>query len=219
MTVEFSFSFRDIEGDFGEAFNNYFDPIRRAATLAMRDMAELAKTRGRANIAAAGFGTGWQNALRAEVYPERGFSADAAAWIYHRIRYANVFQEGATIRGRPKMWVPLSTTPRLRNKYVKLTPRSFEAEIAKLTPMRMGRKTFLGAPVTVTRAAARKGPPYKITKAGLRRGASDQGITRNVPLFVGVDTVNIRKRFDLRSAIQSAADQLPQLYLRNLEVE
>jgi hypothetical protein len=214
--MTFDFSLKALDGDFGSLTNGYFAPIKEAATLAMRDLAEHAKERGRANIAAAGFSKRWQNALRAEAYPRRKFSADAAVWLFHRIPYAGVFEEGATIRGRPRLWVPLSTTPKLPRRQ-RLSPRNFAANFGKLVPMVNARKPLLGAPLAVTAAAARKGPPYRVTAAALRRGASGQGIIRTVPVFVGVDTVSIRKRFDLRSTFESAADQIGALYLRNLK--
>jgi hypothetical protein len=214
MSLRFSFS--DFDEDQG-ILNGYFDPIKEAATNAMRGMSEVAKNAGRAEIARAGFGKKWQNALRAENYPKRQFSANAAAWLYHRIPYAGVFEQGAQIRGKPYLWLPLSSTPKLgQNK--RLTPRSFQAAYAtKLVPMKNAAKPILGAPMSVTKAAARKGPPYKITKAALRRGATAQGVIRTVPVFVGVDTVSIRKRFDLARVFSAAADRLPALYLDNLK--
>lgn len=211
------FSFEQIEGSFGGLLDGYFDPIKEAATGAMKDVSDLAKTRGRDEIARAGFSKRWQNTLRNDTFPRRGFSADAAAWLYHRIPYAGVFEEGATIRGRPRLWVPLSSTPKLgRNK--RLTPQNFARDMGKLVPMTNARQPLLGAKLAVTKAAARRGPPYKVTKSALRRGASGQGIIRTVPVFAGVDTVQIRKKFDLERAFRGAADRLPQLYLDNLKV-
>jgi hypothetical protein len=210
------FSFENIEGDFGDLINGYFDPIKIAATGAITDVAEIAKTQGRADIARAGFSPKWQNALRANVYPKKGFSADAAAWIFHRIPYAGVFEDGATIRGRPRMWIPLSSTPKLGGR-TRLTPKNFEKQYGRLVPMNAGRNPLLGAPVGLTRAEARGGPPYRISPGTLRRGASGSGIIRTVPVFVGVDVVSIRKRFNLRRIFNDAAARLPQLYLDNLE--
>ena len=216
MALEFEASFVDLTGDFG-VVNGYFDPIKEAATLAMRELTEVAKKRGRARIGQAGFSRRWENALRGETYPERGFSANAVSFLYHRIPYAGVFEEGARIRGRPYLWLPLSTTPRLGRRK-KLTPQNFSREFGPLVPMR-GEKPLLGAKAAVSKTAARKGGPYKITKAGLRKGAAGQGIIRTVPVFVGVDTVNIRKRFNLKREFEIASRQLPALYLKNLKAE
>ena len=70
------------------------------------------QAKGRADIAAAGFSRRWQNAFRVDVFPRgRKVSVDAAAWVFHKIPYAEVFEEGATIRGRPYLWIALPGTP------------------------------------------------------------------------------------------------------------
>jgi hypothetical protein len=38
-------------------------------------------------------------ALRVNIYPPQGDSMRPAAFIYHKIRYAGVFEEGAVISG------------------------------------------------------------------------------------------------------------------------
>ena len=213
MELSFTLSGFDVDRSF---LNGYFDPIRQASTAAINDVGDLAKQRGRQKIAAAGFGKRWQNALRSEVYPKRAESVNAAAWIYHRIPYAGVFEEGATIRGKPLMWVPLSTTPKLARR-TKLTPKNFSSQIGPLVSMRGGKQPLLGASVAVTKAAARRGPPYRVTRAALRRGAAGNGVIRTVPVFVGVDTVRIRKRFNLASVADQVAREIPSLYLKNLK--
>src|SRR5262245_6468951 len=74
-------------------------PIAKAATAAVHETGEIAKRGGRASIAAAGFSRKWQNALRVNNYPSQGQSLRPAAFIFHKIRYAGVFEEGAVIRG------------------------------------------------------------------------------------------------------------------------
>src|SRR5207253_846581 len=76
-------------------------PIAKAATAAVREAGEIAKRNGRASIAAAGFSRKWQNALRVNVYPPQGDSMRPAAFLFHKIRYAGVFEEGAVIGGKP----------------------------------------------------------------------------------------------------------------------
>jgi hypothetical protein len=67
MTLRLTLS--AVAGGFFRAVTEGERPIAKAATAAVREAAELAKTAGRANIAAAGFGRKWQNALRAKIYP------------------------------------------------------------------------------------------------------------------------------------------------------
>ena len=73
-------------------------PIARAAT-AVREAGAIVERNGRASIAAAGFSRKWQNALRVNIYPPQGDSMRPAAFIFHKIRYPGVFDEGAVIHG------------------------------------------------------------------------------------------------------------------------
>ena len=77
-------------------------PIAKAATAAMKDAGDVAKRTGRSSIASAGFSRKWQNALRVNIYPAQGDSMRPAAFIFHKIRYAGVFEEGAVISGQPR---------------------------------------------------------------------------------------------------------------------
>lgn len=212
-----SFNVAIVKGEFEKAMAETIKPIAEAGTAALRDMSEIGKRDGRQAIAGAGFSKKWQNALRADVFPKRGASEGAAANFYHAIPYAGVFEEGAVIRGKPRLWVPLSTTPKISARK-RLTPQSFTQAFGPLFALQNSRKPILAAKLAVSKSAAKRGPPYKPTKAGLRKGAADQGIVRAVPVFVGVDTVNIRKRFELQRSFANAADQLPALYLKNLQV-
>jgi Family of unknown function (DUF6441) len=77
-------------------------PIAKAATPAIREAGEIAKQNGRASIAAAGFSRKWQK--RVNIYPPQGDSLRPAAFIFHKIRYASVFEEGAVIGGQPLLF-------------------------------------------------------------------------------------------------------------------
>lgn len=80
---------------------------------ALRQTAADAVEEGRRNIAGAGkFGGKWQSGLqfRMEGAAEGGEpSLQAKAIIFHRFGFAGVFEHGATIAGKPLLWIP--TTP------------------------------------------------------------------------------------------------------------
>src|SRR4051812_18715685 len=96
----------------------------------VRDAGEIAKRDGRASIAASGFSRKWQNALRVNIYPPQGDTMRPAAFIYHKIRYAGVFEEGAVIGGQPLLWLPLSTVPLRRGR--PMTPSQYARSIGPL---------------------------------------------------------------------------------------
>lgn len=218
MSLKISYKFA--KGEFDEAMREVYAPIAEAGTAAIREAAGEIKTGSRASIAAAGFSKRWQNALRADVYPKKGKSANAAAHIYHKIPYAEVFETGATIQGNPLMWLPMRGLPtKLARK--KLTPERFATEIGDLTSLnRPGQRPLLMASMRVSEAEAKRGAPYKIRMSALIRGATrGTGTVVQVPVFVGVDTVKVGRKFDVYKLIKEAAAELPDLYLKHLKVD
>jgi len=202
-----------LKGEFEAALRDKYKPLAEAGSAAMIETADTIKTEGRRDIASAGFGKRWQNALRVDVYPKRGVSLNAAALIYHKIPYADVFETGATIRGKPRLWLPLSTTPKKigRNR---MTAERFQKEIGPLHFIRRaGKKPLLAGQMAVTRGQADAGDVGKITLSKLRKGAAGSGIIRAVPLFVAVDSVKLRDRFSIREITKRAADRLGEIYL------
>src|SRR3974390_1830247 len=99
-------------GDFTKAQLISEQKIARAATGAVNEAAELGKKAARASIAAGGFSSRWQNALRSKAFPAQSVSLRPAAFIWHKITYAEVFEEGKTIQGQPMLWVRLSKKPK-----------------------------------------------------------------------------------------------------------
>jgi uncharacterized protein DUF6441 len=177
-------------------------PIAKAATAAIREAGEIAKRDGRASIAAAGFSRKWQNALRVNIYPPQGDSMRPAAFIFHKIRYAGLFEEGAVISGQPLLWLPLPNVPLRRGR--PMTPSQYARSIGPL--------------VSVQRPG---GPPLLFPKyrsgRGRRRRAT-VGAERK-PLYVGLSSVAIAKRFNIKGAAQNAAAQLPSLFAKHLRAD
>lgn len=193
-----------------EAFEGLIEPVAKAGTAAIDLVGRDIKTEGRANIAGAGFSKRWQNALRVNRYPRRGVSSSAALWIYHKIPYAEVFESGATIHGKPLLWIPLSTAPK-RIGRMKMTPKNYIANVGPLVSINNpGKPPLLAAPYS---GRVRK----RTTLAGLKRGAGQGGGL--VPVFVGISTISIQKRFALRSIFRSAAGKLGSYYAAQFRQE
>lgn len=204
--------YRHERGSFEEAFRAPYADMAAAAQGAIAAAGNIVKTQGRADIAGAGLGAGFVKALRVDIYPRRGNSLNATAHIYHRIPYAGVFEEGATIRGRPRMWIALPSAPqRLGRK--PMTPELFRKSIGPLAFVkRPGGKPLLVAKVKKGRNTT------KISLARFRSGAGGKGPFTSVPVFVGVDSVSIRKRLDISGVVRQARDRLPQLYASFISV-
>src|SRR5215471_708150 len=81
-----------------------------ALFLAAEDAATAIEEEGRKDIASAGnFGARWTEGLHAKV--TRG-GGNIRVSVTHDIPYWTVHQFGATIRGRPLLWIPLPDVPR-----------------------------------------------------------------------------------------------------------
>jgi hypothetical protein len=89
-----------------------WEPIGTAAVAALRETAANAVKEGRANIASAGPGfqhAQWIPGLKYKtVGATKGGqpSMDAKVIVFHRYGIAGVFEHGATIVGKPMLWIP-----------------------------------------------------------------------------------------------------------------
>lgn len=210
----------DITKELEDSLRSIRDPIAEAATGAVRDAGDELKTAGRANIAAAGFSSKWQNTWRVEFFPKKGVSIDAAAWGFHRIPYSIVFEEGATIAGKSGLlWIPLSGANLPNIGRGKATPRKLAQSGVKLVSMHAkAGLPLLGAEVRVSKAQASL-ENLSVSLAKLRKGtAGKTGTVRVIPLFFGVKSVSIRKKFDIAGVAERARESLPGRYVENLRV-
>lgn len=203
-----------VAGGFFRALTEGEKPMARAATSAVREAADLAKAGGRASIASAGFSRKWQNALQAKVYPRGRDSMRAAALIYHKVPYAQVFEEGAVIYGKPYLWLPLPNAP-FGSGGKRIPPSKFRELVGSplYTIRRPGKPLMLGANVRMTNARAGKSISLSLLRRG--RNPGGRGTVQLVPLYVGIDAANITKRFAIIDAIERAAARLPELYLKH----
>ena len=210
-----SFSFTYDPGAFAKAELIAEQKIARAATGAIREAAELAKQAGRRSIAAGGFGRKWQSALHSKVFPQTGTSLTPSAIIYSKIPYAGVFEEGATITGKPLLWLPLDNVPMGRGGK-RMAPAEFVAKIGVLYSIHPpGKPPMLAAVVRETDARAKKAVSLSLLRRG--RNPGGRGSVRLVPVYVGVASVNDPKKFDVYAAVASVADHLEEIFLRYLD--
>ena len=201
---------------FGKSFrremNASIAPVATAATLAMRETAKEVQEAGRQNIAAAGFSSRWRTGFRAVAYPRGSKKAvDAVAYTKHKIGFANVFEQGARISGKPLLWVPLPGTPtKIGGK--RMTPRLFSSKVGPLQYVDSGKRPLLFAKVSRGRGSnSTFGRSGKVSLARLRKGGN-----QSVPVFVGLPIVDIARRFDISGVIDRAIVKLPAKYYNNL---
>lgn len=194
------------------------DPIAEAATSAVREASDHMKIGGRSNIAGAGFSVKWQNAWRVKMFPTRGVSIDAKAWGYHKIPYSLIFEDGGTITGKKGLlWIPLPSVKKGGGRFRDSSPAALIRSGVKLFTMHEDRgPPLLGAEVRVPKSQAGN-DNLSVSLSQLRRGTGGKrGIVRAIPLFFGIPSVSIRKRFDIEGVAQKAQNEIPGLYASNL---
>lgn len=208
------------EGDFEKGMKRMNEPIADASTGAVRDAGNLALSGGRASIAAAGFSTKWTNTFKLRFYPS-GASINAAAFLFHKIKYSGVFEEGATIQGKPRLWIPLRNAPKKIGR-LRFTPENLRREGVRLFPIRTpSGKSLLAARIRLTNVGQRR-VTESISIGTLRRGSGSRGSGGHlvsVPLFVSVAAVHLRRVFRIQEAADAARAALPGLYIKNLKAD
>lgn len=180
-------------------------------TKAMRETGRLAAAAANQNIHAAGFASRkWE--MRPKNYPSSGVSLLPEVWLHSRVNFEDVFEEGKTIHGNPWLWLPLPSVPNWPGDSTRqMSPKKYIQTIGPLVTMRRkGKSPLLGAVVT----GRLKAQPFGrfVTRARLRKGRGGKGQVSVIPMFVGVRTVTIEKRFDVKSAIDAVVERLPGLY-------
>jgi hypothetical protein len=96
--------FSEQQGVFDRLIEDIEKQIDDAKAGAVQDAAEFAIAQGQGNIAAAGFGRSRQ-ALQSKFFANEG--GDPAALVFFSMPFASVFERGATISGRPLLWLPI----------------------------------------------------------------------------------------------------------------
>lgn len=200
--------------------------IAGATRAAFQDLARQVQTQGRAEIARSGLSRRWQTGFRTYVFPRRPSGrGELAMRGQHRIGYANVFERGARIGGKPLLWIPLPSAPKKINGRP-TTARALSEAIGRLHSIsRPGRAPLLaGYAMRWTRG-------QRVTLAQLRTGARNSrrrqarqgfGARRpgarpvSVPLFVGLPAVRIRDRLNISRVYEQARRDLPGIYAKHL---
>ncbi|WP_206534797.1 DUF6441 family protein, partial [Mesorhizobium sp. M7A.F.Ca.CA.001.13.1.1] len=163
-----------------------------------------------------GFSRRFANSFRTNVYPKTGASLGAAALVFDTVPYFDIFETGGRVAGKPMLWLPLPSAPKRIGRQ-RMTAELYIKSVGPLfTINRPGKAPLLAANVGVS---ARTGKVGKLTSAKLRRGASGGGAKQAVPLFVGVDDVTLKKRFNLRRITAAHAAKLGAYFAEKLKDE
>lgn len=129
--------------------------VRAAARIMSAETAKEIETRGRADIAGAGnFGRRWIEGFRATVGEGGGHTRIR---VTEDVPYWTVFEFGATIHGKPLLWIPLSFAADAQGVRASDYPSPL---------FRVDRKA--GAPLLLTKGAGGKAVPKYFGKESVR---------------------------------------------------
>lgn len=187
-----------------KAFRRQYGFIEEAASFGLDDVGTDIKNQGRLSIASAGFSKRWQNALRVTRYPRRETSVNAALDIRHKVPYAGVFEYGATIKGKPFLWVPAKGVPRKRGRNT-VTPSYFHRNIAPLRAINVRGRPYLVANVATGRGRRRKN----------KRTGGSIAQRPNI-IFIGVRQADHKKKFDVSGAVRRGELKFATYYTQRL---
>ena len=199
-------------------------PVRDACVAAIHIAGGRVLELGRRDISKAGFGHRWQNTWKVRFYPETGVSSiNAAAWAYHKIPYAEVFEDGATLHGRPMLWIPLRNAPKKFGRG-HITPKDLRAQGIKLFSInKAGRVPLLATKIYGSPAQSRR-LNFNVSVAALKKSRTtpknpgSKQVRMTVPLFFGIRSVSIGKKFHLATIVNAERNALPGYYVANLKV-
>src|SRR5665213_2437029 len=125
-------------------------PVKKACSAAVYIAGEQAKGQGKADIRSH-LGAKLAGAWSVRYYPGGGKnepppSIDAAAFLYHKLPFVSIFENGGTIHGNPLLWIPLSTTPKKGAGWKgNITPKKLAAKGVKLISLKGARTPLLAA--------------------------------------------------------------------------
>jgi hypothetical protein len=209
MSVRLSYK---VSGDFAKITGDTRERLAKSATAAMKGIANDIKIKGRAAISSGMKSGRFASALQAKVYPSQGASLHPTALVYHKITYAGVFEDGATITGKPMLWLPIEQNLPGGKR---ITPAQFVASIGALYSMRVHGKPMLGAVIRETDARSKKAVSLSLLKKG--RNPGGRGTVRLLPVFVGITNITDPKKFDIEAIAREATGHFAELFSINLE--
>lgn len=193
--------------------------IAEASTKAVIRAGTQALLAGQADIRAAGFSKKWTDTYKLTFYQVDPPQVDAAAWLYHKILYANVFQDGAVIHGKPLLWIPLRNAPRNFGRG-HITPGKLAAKgVPLFTVNRPGSPPLMGTKVYGARGGRTNFFNISVKRLKDRTKKRSNQVLNSVMLFFGVTQVTIRKKFHLKEIGEEQVAKLEDYYNEALKVD
>lgn len=218
-----------IDGNLSKIIEQEIKDTQNAVTTGVRKTGEGLKNELRAQVASAGLGRRLANAVRLNVYPDRGSSLSAAAWVYARpgkggrggaadIMFA--FGEGSLIRrgGSQYLAIPTDHVPRKGGR--RMTPNDLQSGTKfggfgrDLEVVPTNRPGVLLLVLPIVRANNGK----SLRPATGRRIKAGKHVEW-IPMFILVRQVQMPRLLDWRGPAESWGARLPDEVIRAMDAQ
>ncbi len=218
-----------IDGDLSKILEQEIKDTQNAVTTGVRKTGEGLKSELRAQVASAGLGRRLANAVRLNVYPDRGSSLSAAAWVYARpskggrggaADIMSAFEEGSLIRrgGSQYLAIPTDHVPRRGGR--RMTPHDLQSGTKfggfgrdlEVVPTNRPGVLLLVLPIV----RANNGKSLRpVTGRRIKAGKHVEWI----PMFILVRQVQIPRLLDWRGPAESWGARLPDEVIRAMDAQ
>jgi hypothetical protein len=217
------------KGKYAKDVEEHQQRMARAITTSFRDGAKLLQAETRSAILSAGLGPRFARQFRAFGFPRRQFSLEPTIRGWHARgwkgakagRWANIHVRGATMSGKPLLWIPLPTAPaRIAGKAP--SPKLYIENIGPLVKLKGTRRPLLagdslraisGRHATV--AQLKTGAKHAQARASGGKGRK----TVKVPMFVGVASTHVPGRVNMDAIFARVRERLPDLFVARLKAQ
>lgn len=203
-----------LEGDLAQLLYAESVAAERAVTAGVTQTGSGLKAAWRRQVTGAGLGQRLANTIRANRYPARGDSINAAALVFSRAsKIVDAFDRGALIRSKDGFYLAIPTAEAGARGLgrQRITPGGWE----RRTGMRLRFVYRRGAPSLLVADDARVNKRgVAVAKRGRRRKDGMLTGAQTVVIFILVPQVRLRKRLDLDRDASAAAAALPGAILR-----
>lgn len=204
-----------VTGDLIEAMAAEKRAGERAVTRAMGVAATGLRDDWRGQVTGAGLGNRVARTVRAQVYPERRDSLNAAAYVWTRApKILDAFERGALIRSQNGFYLAIPT-PAAGAKGPgnrRITPGGWEQRTGmklRFVYRRGGPSLLVADEARINTRGRAVASRARVRRDGIRTGAA------TVPIFILVPQVRLRKRLDLAGAGDRWAARVPGLIVEN----
>lgn len=238
---QLNFQWEGPETDWKRQAKRIEDIIFGAAYAAIKDVAKQVQSQARAEIAGAGFTGKWVTGFRTYIFPKTPSPGDELVVRgFHAYNIANVYERGAKVTGKPYLWVPLSTAPKSVKGKATTPARLIAAGVRLHRINEGGHPLLVGSVLRSAPRAKRKAVvglkggkllirsgqvtvqmllngQRNIRRTQARRAFGGRGPQSvSIPLFVGLTSVQLKKRFNVSAVYQRAREDLPKYYHRHV---